>query len=101
MSPAATQDNLDASLHTTDQTRGAVNSVIGNGRTIIRSAFTGNGSPAATTTAHKTPLRDAVKNARNDITKVVTKVSDTIKKALSGGKHDDNHGVVGMAEATP
>jgi hypothetical protein len=32
--------------------------------------------------------------------KVVTKVSDSIKKALSGGKHGDDGGG-GMAEATP
>ncbi len=100
VSPAATRDNLDASLRAPDQTRGAVKSVIGDGRTIIGSAFNDNGSPAATTTAHKTPLRDAVKNAHNDIKKVVTKVSDSIKKALSGGKHGDD-GVGGTSEPAP
>ena len=75
-------------------------SVIGDGRTIIRSAFNDNGSPAATTTAQKTPVRDTVKSARNDIKKVVTKVSDSIKKALSGGKHGDD-GVGGAAEPAP
>ena len=66
----------------THQTRAAVKSVIGDGRTTIRSAFNGNGSPAATTTEKKTPVRDAVKNARNDIKKVITKVSDRHQKGI-------------------
>ena len=66
----------------THQTRAAVKSVIGDGRTTIRSAFNGNGSPAATTTEKKTPVRDAVKNARNDIKKVITKVSDKHQKGI-------------------
>ena len=68
-------------------------SVIGDGRTIVRSAGSDNGSHAATASpARKTPVRDAVKNASSDITKVVTKVSDSMNKALSGGKDDDNKG---------
>ena len=78
----------------------AMKSVVGDGRMTVQSAFNKNGSPAATTTAHKTPLRDAITNADNDIKKVVTKVSDSIKKALSGGKHGDDGGG-SMAEATP
>jgi hypothetical protein len=100
VSPAATRDNLDASVRTPDQTRDAVKSIMGGRRTIIRSALEDNGSPAAATTAHKTPVRDAVKNARNDIKNVVTKMSDSIKKALSGGKHGDD-GVGGTSEPAP
>ena len=55
-------------------------SVIGDGRTIVRSAGTDNGShPVTARPARKTPERDAVKNASSHITKVVTKVSDSIK----------------------
>ncbi len=36
-------------------------------------------------------MRDAVKNANSDITKFVTKVSDSLKHALSGGKKDDDN----------
>ena len=75
-------------------------SVIGDGRTIIRSAFNGNGSPAATTTEKKTPVRDAVKNARNDIKKVITKVSDKHQKGIERRQKGDD-GVGGRTEATP
>ena len=68
-------------------------SVIGDGRTIVRSARSDNGSPAATASpARKTPVRDAVKKASSDITKVVTKVSASVKQALSGGNDDDDTG---------
>ena len=64
-------------------------SVIGDGRTIVRSGGD-NGSEIGTASpARKTPVRDAIKNARSDVKKVVTKVSDSIKKALGGGKGDD------------
>ena len=95
---AATQDDLQrqvgrelaATRDQINQTIGAVKSVIGDGRTIVRSARSDNGSPAATASpARKTPVRDAVKNASSDITKVVTKVSASIKQALSGGNDDD------------
>ena len=75
-----------------NQTVGAVKSVIGDGRTIVRSAGSDNGANAVTASpARKTPVRDAVTKASSDITKVVTKVSDSMKKALSGGR-DDNQG---------
>ena len=74
-------------------------SVIGDGRTIVRSAGSDNGSHAATASpARKTPVRDAVKQASSDITKVVTKVSDSVKQALSGG-NDDDTGDGGEGEA--
>jgi hypothetical protein len=58
----------------------------------VRSASGDNGSnPATTSPARKTPVRDAVNNASSDIKKVVTKVSDTIKTALTGGNDDDNN----------
>jgi hypothetical protein len=84
--PATTRDRLNAAI-------GAVKSVIGDGRTIVRSARSDNGSPAATASAaRKTPVRDAVKNASSDITKVVTKVSASVKQALSGDNDDDDTG---------
>jgi PE-PPE domain len=83
---ATTRDRLNAAI-------GTVKSVIGDGRTIVRSARSDNGSPAATTTsARKTPVRDAVKNASSNFTKVVTKVSDSVKQALSGDNDDDDNG---------
>ena len=54
---ATTRDRLNAAI-------GTVKSVIGDGRTIVRSARSDNGSPAATASpARKTPVRDAFKNA--------------------------------------
>ena len=80
-----TKDRLNATI-------GTVKSIIGDGRTIVRSGGD-NGSPAATASpARKTPVRDAFKTASRDFKKVVTKVSDGIKTALSGGKDDDNDG---------
>ena len=73
-------------------------SVIGDGRTIVRSAGGGNGSnPATARPARKTPVRDAVNNASSDITKAVTKVSAGIKNALRG-KDDDGDGGEGGAQ---
>ena len=81
---AATRDHIN-------ETIGAVKSVIGNGRTGVRSAGSDNGSTAATAgPAPKTPVRDAAKQARSDIKKVVTKVSHSMKTALSDGKDDNN-----------
>jgi hypothetical protein len=75
------------------RTIGAVKSVIGDGRTIVRSATGDNGSnPATTRPARKTPVRDAVTKASSDIKKVVTTVSDSIQTALSGGNDDDDKG---------
>ena len=68
-------------------------SVIGDGRTIVRSAGSDNGSNAATASpARKTPVRDAVKKASSDIKKVVTKVSDSIKHGAERRqrRRDDN-----------
>jgi hypothetical protein len=85
--PATTRDRLNAAI-------GTVKSVIGDGRTIVRSARSDNGSDVATggSPARKTPVRDAIKNASSDITKVVTKVSASVKQALSGGNDDDETG---------
>jgi PE-PPE domain len=83
---ATTRDRLNAAI-------GTVKSVIGDGRTIVRSARSDNGSPAATaTSARKTPVRDAVKHASSDITKVVTKVSDSIKQVFRSGNDDEDTG---------
>ena len=46
-----------------------------------------NGSENVTASpARKTPVRAAVKDAGSEVKKVVTTVSDNIKKALSSGK---------------
>ena len=65
-----------------NNTIGAVKAAIGSGRTIARSAGTDNDSPSAGAT-RKTPLRDAVANTRADV-KVVSQVSENVKKALGG-----------------
>jgi len=90
--PATTRDRLNAAI-------GTVKSVIGDGRTIVRSARGDNGSPATTARpARKTPVRDALNNASTDITKSVTKVSDSMKQAPSGGTDDsDRSGGAGAA----
>ena len=100
----ATQDDRQASQREVDreqpaasdrinETIGAVKSVIGNGRTIVRSAGGDNGSTATTANpARKSQVRNAVTQAESDIEKVVTKVADSIKTALSGGQDDDNDG---------
>ena len=100
--PAVTRDDLKPSQRkvgrqlaaTSDQitqTIGAVKSVIGDRRTIVRSAGSDHGSNAATASpTRKTPVRDAVKKASSDIKKVVTKASDSINSAMNGGTHDKN-----------
>jgi hypothetical protein len=81
---ATTRDRLNAAV-------GSVKSVIGDGRPIVRSARGDNGSDVVTASAaRKTPVRDAVKNASSDISEVVTKVSDSMKQALSGGTDDSD-----------
>ena len=75
-------------------------SVIGNGRTIARSAGSDNDSPTASPT-RKTPLRDAVATARADVKKVVTQVSDNVKKALGGDQDKANTRPEGGAGAAP
>ena len=102
--PVASQGTIGRELVATrdqiHQTIGAVKSVIGDGRTIVRSAGGDNGSNAATASpARSTPVRDAVKKANSDIKKVVTKVSDSMKSALSGGKDDDDTGDGGEGAA--
>ena len=88
---AVSQNDLQASQRkvvrepaaTNDRIIGAVKSVIGNGRTIVRSAGSDNGSQTATAgPAHKTPGQDAVKQARSDIKRAVGNVSDSIKHAV-------------------
>ena len=91
--PPTTRDRLNAAI-------GTVKSVIGDGRTIVRSTRSDNGSEIGTASpARKTPVRDAIKNASTDITKVVTKISASVKQALSGGNDDDNDGDSGEGAA--
>jgi hypothetical protein len=80
-----------ARLDQINETIGAVNSVVGNGRNTVTSADNDNGPNTATpSTDRKTPVRDAVEKAGSDITKVVTEVGDNVKKALSDDSDDDN-----------
>ena len=89
--PATTRDGLTAAI-------GTVKSVIGDGRTIVRSTRGDNGSPATTARpARKTPVRDALNNASTDITKSVTKVSDSMKQARGGTDDSDRSGGAGAA----
>ena len=97
--PALKRVGRDVGDHI-NHTIGAVKSVIGNGRTIARSAGSDNDSPTASPT-RKTPLRDAVTRARADVKKVVTHVSDNIKKALGGARDKPNTRPEGGAGATP
>jgi PE-PPE domain len=108
---AVSQDDLQASQrkvsreqvatnHPINETNGAVKSVIGNGRTIVHSARSDNGSQAPTASpAHKTPVRDAVKQASSDISRAVSNVSDSIEQAVGGAKHDGNDGDSGEGAA--
>jgi hypothetical protein len=78
--PAVTHDNLKTSQSTVrrelaatrdqiTETIGAVKSVIGDGRTIVRSAGGDHGSTAATTRpAGKTPVRDAALDGYASVT---------------------------------
>jgi hypothetical protein len=100
--PAVTPDNLETSPPTVrgelaatrdqiNETTSALKPVIGNGRTIVRSARGDNDSnPATASPTRKTPVRDAVTRASSDVNRAVTKVSDSIQTARSGGKDDDN-----------
>ena len=105
---AVSQNDLQASQRkvvrepaaTNDRIIGAVKSVIGNGRTIVRSAGRDNGSQTATAgPAHKTPGQDAVKQARSDIKRAVGNVSDSIKHAVDGVKDHDSDGDSGEGAA--
>jgi hypothetical protein len=79
-------DTGRASDHITNAI-GSVKAFLGNDRTIARSNGSDNDRPTASPT-RKTPLRDAVAKASADIKKVVTQVSDNVKKALGGGARD-------------
>jgi hypothetical protein len=82
-------DTGRASDHITNAI-GAVKSFLGNERTIARSNGSDNDRPSVSPT-RKTPLRDAIASARADLKKVVTQVSDNVKKALGGGtRHTAN-----------
>jgi hypothetical protein len=108
---AVTRDNLEASQDTVGRERAArrdhitgtisaVKSVIGNGRTIARSAGSPNDRPIATPT-RRTPLRDAAARTRADVEKVVTQVSDNVKKVLGGARDKADTRPKGGAGAAP
>ena len=97
--PAVTHDDLDGSTRTVSRelaatrnqindTIGEVNSVIGNGRTIVR--FAGDRGSTETTAGPErtTSMRDAAIKASSHINEAVTQVSDSLKQARSGGQDD-------------
>ncbi len=96
---AVSQDDLQASQRkvgrepaaTNDRIIGAVKSVLGNGRTIVRCAGSDKGSQTATAgPAHKTPVRDAVTQASSYIRRAVSNVSGSIEPAVKGAKDSGN-----------
>ena len=101
--PAVTQEQLEQAQRPVGrqlaETRDQVNEVIetvGNGRTPGASEDDDNGSGTTSSApARRTPVRDAVNKAGDDLHKEVTKVAHGVKKALGGDKADndkaDNH----------
>jgi hypothetical protein len=66
----------------------------------MRSAGNDNGSSTVTsTTAHNTPVRDAVNKTIGDVKKVVTNVSDSTKKASGANTATTTPGVRGSEAA--
>ena len=74
----------------------AVKSEPGNEDAIVGAGRDTGPTAGAANPIRKTPIRSAIANARNDITKVVAQVRDSVKNALSGGgdknKADDGEG---------
>jgi hypothetical protein len=89
---AVDEDVQDVELQT-NETVGAVQSV-GEGHTSVKSIDRGNNAtPFKAGHAGATPLRDAVKTLSSGVKKVVDKVSDNIKKAMTaGGKPQSSTG---------
>jgi hypothetical protein len=65
----------------TNRLEGAIGSVFSP-----RSGGADGSDTGTARTTRKTPVRDALKDVSSEVEKVVTKVSDGIKKALAGGK---------------
>ena len=74
----------------------AVKSEPGNEDAIVGAGRDTGPTAGAANPIRKTPIRSAIANARNDITKVVAQVRDSVKNALSGGgdknQADDGEG---------
>jgi PE-PPE domain len=103
--PAVTQDDLEEGQRkvgrqladTRDQineTVTKVQSVIGNGRNTVTTANTSDGGENGATprTTRKTPVKDALQKANNDIKKAVTSVRNQVKNAFGGDKDSDGSG---------
>ncbi len=97
--PAVTHDDLEGSQRTVSRklaatrdqinhTTGEVNSVIGNGRTTMRSAGERGSTETTAKPERKRSVRDAATKSGRDTDKTVTPVSDSLKQALSGGQDD-------------
>ena len=87
-----TDEDVQKAELQTNESVGAVESVV-DGRTTAKSpGSTNDSTPVNAGHARQTPLRDAVKKLSSDVKKVVADVSNSIKKAMSAGKHDTNKG---------
>jgi hypothetical protein len=94
ISATETNTDIDEDVHDvelqTNESVGAMESD-GDGRTTATSPGDSNNSkPYIAGNARPTPLRDAVKSLSSGVKNVVAGVSDSIKTAISAGRHDAN-----------
>ena len=96
MTAASTNTGVDEDVQEAElQTNESVGAVESDpdGRTTVKSLGRENdAAPSTAGHARQTPLRDAVKTLSSGVKKVVAGVSDSIKKAMSVGKHDASKG---------
>jgi hypothetical protein len=89
LTAASTNTGVDEDVQSvelqTNESVGAVQSVVDGGNTVKSSDRSNNSTPFKAGHARPTPLRDAVKTLSSDVKKVVDKVSDNIKKAMTAG----------------
>src|SRR6476469_4683962 len=78
------EDVQDVELQTNESV-GAVQSVVDDRSTVKSLDRSSNSTPFKADHPRPTPLRDAVKTLSSDVKKVVDKVSDNIKKAMTAG----------------
>jgi hypothetical protein len=80
------EDVQTAELQTNESVEGAVQPVVDGGNTVKSSDRSNNSTPFKAGHARPTPLRDAVKTLSSGVKRVVDKVSDNIKKAMTASK---------------
>ncbi len=90
LTAASTNTGVDEDVQTvelqTNESVGAVQSVVDGDNTVKSSDRSNNSTPFKAGHARPTPLRDAVKTLSSDVKKVVDKVSDNIKKAMTASR---------------